>query len=428
MQVTKQELPKRRVALTIEVSVAEAQPLIDKTAKKISEQVKIPGFRPGHVPFDVLKKQVGEATIYQEAFQAIVEETYPKAVAQEKLPVVGRASIDMQKLVPGNPIVYVATVSLFPEVKLAEYKKLKAKKAEVKVDAAELEKTLQELRQLRATEVLVNRAAAKGDKILVDFKLTVDGVSPEGGSAQKMPLVIGEGRFIPGFEEQVIGLAKDGEKDFELTFPADYFKKDLANKVGKFHVKLGEVYEMKLPELNEDLAKDLQFKDLVDLKTTIEKNILSELEKKEADRFEGALLMELAEKSKISDLPDDLIADETDKMLHELQGEIEDKNGLKFDDYLSHLKKTEDELKESFKPRAIDRLKVALVARAVSEQEKLTVAPKDLDAEMKKMEQQFAQVPDMMQQLNHPQYRRYVENTMLHRKVIDTLVAATSGK
>lgn len=428
MNVTKKELPKRQVALTIEVSVAEAQPWIEKTAKKVSEDVKIPGFRPGHVPYDVLKKHVGEAAIYQEAFQAIVEETYPKAVEQEKLPVLGRAKIDVEKLAPGNPIVYVATVSLFPDVKLAELKKIKARRVEVKVDQAELDKTMKELRQIRASEALVMRAAAKGDKVLVDFQLTVDGVQAEGGQASKMPLVIGEGRFIPGFEEQVTGMVKDQEKDFELIFPAEYFKKELAGKQGKFHVKLVEVYEVKLPELSDEFAKELQFKDLADLKVTIEKNISTELEKKESDRFEAALLSELAEKSKISDLPEDLIKDESDKMLHELRGEIEQRNGLKFEDYMVHIKKTEEELMESFKPRAAERLKVALVARVIAEEQKLAPTPAEVEAEMKKQAVQFAGVPEMMEQMSHPAYKRYVENTLAHRKVIEYVVAQIQGK
>lgn len=425
MKVTTKELPQRRVSLTIEVSVEEAQPWIDKTAKKLSQEVKIAGFRPGHVPFDVLKKNVGEGTIYQEAFQMIVEATYPSAVEQEKLPILGRASIDVQKLAPGNPIIYVATVSLFPEVKLADVRKLKAKKEVVKVDQAEFDKTLQELRQMRASEALVVRAAAKGDKVLVDFQLTVEGVPVEGGQGSKMPLTIGENRFIPGFEDKLVGMVKESEQDFALTFPKDYFKKELAEKTGKFHVKLHEVYEVKLPELNEAFAKDLQFKDVADLKVTIENNIKQELEKKESDRFEAALLSELAEKSKVSDLPDDLVGDETDKMLHELQGEIEDRNGLKFDDYLAHIKKTDEELKESFKPRATERLKVALVARAVADQEKLAPTPAEVDAQVKKDTEQFAQVPQMMEQVKHPGYRRYVENRLAHRKVIEFLTTAS---
>lgn len=424
MQVTKKDLPLRRVALTIEVSVEEAQPWIVKTAKKISEDVKVPGFRPGHVPYEVLKKHVGEAAIYQEAFQAIVEDTYPKAVDQEHLPVLGRASIEVQKLAPGNPIIYIATVSLFPEVKLSDPNKLKTRKQPVQVDQKEFDKTLQELRQLRASEALVARAVATGDKVLVDFQLTVDGVPVEGGQGVDMPLVIGEGRFIPGFEGQVVDLSKGQEKDFELTFPTDYFKKELADKKGKFQVKVKEVKEVKLPELTDEFAKGLQFKDMTDLKTTIEKNIWTELEKKEADRFEAALVSELAEKSKMSELPDDLIADETDKMLHELRGEIEQRNGLKFDDYLAHIKKTDEELKESFKPRATERLKVALVARAVAEEYHLAPTPAEVDEHLKKEKQQFAQVPHMMEQINHPNYRRYAENVLAHRKVIEFLTQA----
>src|SRR3989339_13336 len=157
MKVTKKELSKTEVELTIELDSAEVQPFVEKAAKRISQEVSIKGFRKGKVPYDLLKQHVGEAAIYEEAFNDMVEDSYPKAVTQEKLQIVGRAKIDVEKVAPGNPIVYKATVPLMPKVVLGEYKKINARKQAVKMDEKKYERTLQDLRRMRAKEKLVTR-------------------------------------------------------------------------------------------------------------------------------------------------------------------------------------------------------------------------------------------------------------------------------
>lgn len=423
MKVTAKTLPNTTAELTIELSVEEVAPFVQAAAKRISQEVTVKGFRKGHVPYDVLKQQVGEGTIYEEAFNAMVQDSYPKAVDQEKLQVVGRASIDVEKIAPGNPVVYKATVPLMPKVQLGEYKKLKSKKTAVELDQKKYDKTMAEIRKMRAKETLVDRAAAKGDKVLVDFEVKVDGVVIEGGQAQKQPMVIGEGQFIPGFEEAIVGMKKGEEKDVELSFPKDY-KKDLAGKPAQFHLKLHDVYAIELPELNDEIAKEMNFESLATMQEEIRKNILRELEQAEQEKFEVAVIGEIVEKSTFDPLPDQLVDEEVDKMMREIEQDIA-RQGLKFDDYLAHMKKTRDELKTDFRDRAQQRIQAALVMREVAVAEKIEVDAAELQKEIDEMKKLYDQIPEMISQMDSDAHRARMENMMIHRKTFERLESFT---
>jgi trigger factor len=424
MKVTSKELPKSQVELTIELSEEEIAPYVQDAAKRISQEVEVKGFRKGKVPYDVLKEHVGEQVIYEEAFNAIVEETYPKAVDQEKLQVAGRASIDREKLAPGNPVVYKATVPLLPNVTLGNYKSLKARKQAEPVDEKKLEKTFDDLRRIRSKEVLVNRAAKIGDKVLIDFDVKIGGVSIEGGQGSKQGLLLGEGQFIPGFEEAVAGMSKGEEKDFNINFPADYHKKDIAGKPAEVHVKVHEVYEIELPEITDELAKDLNFGSLEELKKEIRSNLERENEQKVNEKFELEVIDEIIAQSQFGDLPDQIVDEEAEKMLAELKHDVQ-QQGLKVEDYLTHVKKTEDELLKDFRTNAEKRIKAALVMREVALAEAITVPHAEIDAEIEKMKEAYKSVPEMAGQLDSPAYRDRFENMMMHRKVFERLESFT---
>ncbi|HLD21605.1 MAG TPA: trigger factor [Patescibacteria group bacterium] len=419
MKVTKKELSKTEVELTIELDSAEVQPFVEKAAKRISQEVSIKGFRKGKVPYDLLKQHVGEAAIYEEAFNDMVEDSYPKAVTQEKLQVVGRAKIDVEKVAPGNPIVYKATVPLMPKVVLGEYKKINARKQAVKMDEKKYERTLQDLRRMRAKEKLVTREAKEGDKILADFDVKVGGVPIEGGKGIKQEILIGDHRFIPGFEEQLVGMKKDEEKTFELQFPKEY-KKDLAEKKAEFQVKVHDVYEIELPELNDALAKELNFETLTQLQEEIKANITRELEQAEQEKFELAVVKELIEKSNFDPIPDQLIDEESNKMMHELEHDVTKQN-LKFDDYLAHIKKTKEDLKKDFHDKAEERIKAALVMREIAVVEKIIAESSEVDKEINDLKKMYEHVPDAAAEIESPQQRARMENVILHRKTIERL-------
>lgn len=425
MKVTTKELPKTQVELTVEISVEETKPYVDKAAARIAKEVNIKGFRKGKVPYDVLKQNVGEATIYEEAFNDIVDETYPKAIEQEKLNIAGKAKIDPEKIAPGNPIIYKIIVPLMPKVTLGEYQSLKAKLGKAKMDDKKFDKTMLDLRKMRGKEKVVNREAKEGDKLLIDFEVKVGGVAIDGGSAQKQPIVIGEQQFIPGFEEELVGMKKDETKDFELTFPEKY-KEDLAGKKANFHVKVHDVFEVELPELNDEMAKEMNFESLDIMKEELRKNIMAEMDQKEMEKFERVAIEELIDLSEIEEMPDQLVEEEANKMVRESESEVV-QQGLKFDDYLQHIGKTREDLLEEYKKNAAKRLQAALVMRELAIAEKLKVKKEEVDKEIEDSKKMYADVPEAAAQLDSPQYRAHLENILMHKKTFERIISFTKG-
>ncbi|MFC1598092.1 trigger factor [Patescibacteria group bacterium] len=424
MKVTKKELPKSQVELTIELSVDEVKPHVEAAAKEIAKQVEIKGFRKGKVPYDVLAKNVGEQSIYEEAFNAMVEATYPKAVEQEKLEVIGKVQIDVDKMAPGNPVVYRATVPLMPKMTLGDYKSLKSKKKVEPVDEKKFESTLEDLRRMRAKEKLVDRAAKNEDKVIVDFDVKVAGVSIEGGQGSEQGMVLGGNQFIPGFEENIVGMKKDEEKDFDVKFPDDYHKKDLGGKKATVHVKLHNVYEIELPEVTDEVAKEMNFDTAEHLKKELRANLEREAEQRAHEHFEAEVLEEIMASSEFDELPDQIIDDEAQKMLSEIKHEVM-QQGLKFEDYLQHMNKKEEELLKDFREKAEKRIKAALIMREVAVAEDIKVERAEIDKELEEMKKLYEQVPDMAHQIDSPEQRARMENMMMHKKTFEKLESYT---
>lgn len=421
MKVERKDLGKSQVELTIEIPIDEIKPYLESAANKISKETKIDGFRPGKVPYNVLKEKVGEQTILQEAAEEIVNKTFLKAIEQEKLPAVGDPQIKIEKIAPGNPLVYKVIVALLPKMKLTDFKKVKVKKEKVEVSEKKFQQTLKDLRKMRATEKVVDREAKDGDKTEVDFDVFVDRVAIEGGSAKKQPVIIGEGTFIPGFEEKLVGMKAGDEKTFELKFPADYFQKNLAGKKAEFKVKLISVFQVDLPKEDDKFAQALgQFKTYEELKTKIKENIKLEEEQKNQHKFQASILEKIIELSDFEDMPDVLIESEKNRMVAEMKDDLE-KNSLKWDDYLKHLKKTEEDMRKEFHDQAEKRAKSALVTREVAIGQKIKVSEKDIDTEIEKLAVVYQHQPEMAEQFKSPDYRKYLERILINKKVLEHL-------
>ncbi|MFA6027335.1 MAG: trigger factor [Patescibacteria group bacterium] len=422
MKIQKKNLPKAQLEITVELSTDELKPFLEKAAKKISSEVNIPGFRKGHVPYDILKKNVGEASIYEEAFYEAVNKTLPKIVMDEKIDFVAQPKVDLEKIAPGNPMVYKAVLALMPTITLGSYKELKAKRKKVEADEKKVKDTFSELQRMRAKEVVVERAAKQKDKVEMDFNVKLAGVGIEGGQATNYSLIIGEKKFIPGFEEKLVGMKKGEAKDFKLTFPKEYFDKKIAGKECDFHVKVQAVYEVSLPELNDEFAKGYNFKTWAELEKQIRDNIKKELEQKETDRLQLAILEEVVGKSQFSEFPDVLVDSEKDKMWHELEHNVEDSGG-KIEDYLKHIKKTKEAIIKEWQEPALKRIKTALIAREVSKAEKIEVSDKEVEEEIKKNEGMYQAYPDLLKQIKTPEYKRYISNTIANRKTFERLAS-----
>lgn len=423
MQVTKTEKEDRQVELQIEMTVEEVEPFLEKVAKAAQKHMKLDGFRPGKVPMEKVREQLGEAAIMKDAFLDIVQDALPKAIEQEKLEVVGQPSVDLEKMAPGNPLIFKATMSLMPTVKLGDYKSLKAKAKEVTIDEKELNSTVDALREMRATEKLVLRKAKEGDKTMIDFDITIDGVPIEGGKAVDAPVVLGNGHFLPDIEKNVVGMEAGEEKEFTMSFPADYFKKEVAGKDAQVKVKVKNVYEVELPEMTDEFAATLgDFKTVDDLKKEIEKNMLGEAEMKEKQRLELEILEEIIGKSEFDVFPAPMIDGEIRKMIGELQQDITQR-GLEWNQYLTHIKKSEDDLKEEFKEKAQKRLKIAVTSRAIAKEEKIEVSNAEVAAEIEKAKGDFKDSPEQADQFDSPEFKDYAKAYLMNQKTFEKLLS-----
>lgn len=421
MTISKKELPKSQVELTIEVGSEEFAPFVRKAANTIAYTIKIDGFRPGKVPYDILKRKVGEGAILEEAADEAAREFFVRAIVQEKLNTVGQPNVTITKCAPGNPFIFTATVALLPNVTMGNYSRLKAKKEAVTVSDEDIAKTLDELRKMRGKEKLVLREARNGDKVEITFTISSNNVPIEGGSATKFPLPLGEGRFVPGFEEQVMGMRAGEEKTFKLTFPNDYFQKTIAGKEHDVTLKVDNVYEIELPEVNDDFAKSVgDFASLAVLKDAIKTNITHEREARSAEKFDNTLVEELVNLSTFGDLPDVLMQSETEKMIVELKNDLESK-GVSFANYLAKLQKTEEALRKDFEPTAIKRLHAALALRELVKGENILVSDQELDAEVEKVKKIYANSEDALKKITSPEYREYLGNAIVNRKAFELL-------
>ncbi len=421
MNVEVKSLPKNQVELTIELTTDELVTHLEKAAQDISQELNIPGFRPGKAPYDVVEKRVGAQRILQHAAEHAVQWSYPRVVIEKKLTTMGSPSIELQKLAPGNPLVYAATVALLPAITIGDYTKFKTKKNAVSVEAKDIEATLGEIHRMYGTEKRVQRKAQHGDKVEIDLAISRDKVPIDGGSVKNHPVVIGASRFIPGFEEQLIDLAEKEVKEFTLRFPKDYHQKMLADKDATFKVTVKSVFEIELLPLDNAFAKKVaNLETLADLRSHIEKNISQEREESERQRFELELLDEVVNRSKFGDIPDLLVKNELDRMIHELKTDIEHRRG-KFEDYLSSVKKTEEEIRQGMIEGAERRIKSSLLIREIAKREHITVREDEITAELKKEQELHAGHDHDTSALTNPAYRDYLRTVLINRHVLKLL-------
>lgn len=420
MNVTKTIQEKTTVLLKVELLPQELKPYLDKAVQRISKQVSIPGFRPGHAPYDMIKQQVGEMAIYQEAMEDVVKDTLPKAIKQEPIDFVGKPAIAIDTLAPGNPLVYTATFAIMPKVDLKKYQSVKVKKTVPTVDEKKFEQTMLDLRKLRTKQEPVERAAQTGDSVTIDFDIKLAGVSIEGGQGKAVPVVLGEKYFIPGFEEALAGMKAGETKQFQVTFPEDYSAKHLAGKTCAVTTTVKQVQQVNLPELNDELAKELNFKSLQELKDQIRANLVKELEQKADQAFETAVLEAVIAQADFEPIPTLMIEYELDRMLEELRQQVEDQGG-KFADYLSHMKKTEPELRDSWKEHADKRIKGALVIKTVAEQEKIEITEEAITTEITRRKTYYKDAPDTQKQMDGFDYRAYVRTVLRNELAVKKL-------
>lgn len=428
MKIEKKDLEKSQLELNVELSVEEFKPFIEKGAKKISEEVKVDGFRPGSVPFDILKQKVGEMAILEEAARLAISSKIGDIIKNnvEGDPV-GQPKVDIVKLAPENPMCFKVVLALLPKITLGEYKNFGIKAKKVEVTEEDINKTLEEIKEMRVQEKIKDGEITDGDKVLIDIQMFMDNVPLEGGQSRDANIIIGKNYIIPGFDKNLLGLKKSEVKEFALPYPKDHHMKNIAGKMVDFKITVKEIYERSLPELNDDFAKGFGLKNYEELKNNITKGI-EEHKKKDTDlATEKELLEKVLEKTTFGELAEDLIRHEGDKMLAELEQTITQQGG-KFEDYLKSIGKTETQLTLDLLPDAVKRVKVSLMIREISNAENIKIDNAEIDKQIDEMKkyykEQSATNPEAKKALQHldsPEYRSYVKNILNSRKTIDML-------
>lgn len=422
MQVIKKELSKSQIELTIEISLEEFGPYIEKGAQKVSEQVKIEGFRPGKVPTDILKQKIGEMTILEEAANIAVRKTIDEAIIKNTVDrqAVGQPQVNITKLAPGNAFEYKVIVSILPEIVLGKYKELGIKVEEPTVSEAELEKAILELREIRAHEVAVDRPIEDKDKIVADVKISLDMVPVENGQHQDLAIILGKEYFVPGFDKKIIGAKKGDVREFVLEYPKDHHQQNLAGKNVEFQVTIKEVFSRDLHEMNDEFASHFGLKNLAELKKAFKDNLLHEKKKKTENKHEAEMLEKIIKDSKFSDVPDILVDSEAKNMVSELEQSIV-RQGGKFEDYLQHIKKDYNSLMLDFAPNAVKRVKSALIIREIAKVEKIEVSDEEMVIKKEALKVQYAGHQDVLKMFAEPGYDSYLRNVLSNEKVINKL-------
>ncbi len=417
-----EQLPKNSLKIRVTVPHDDVVPFLEEAANRISEETTIEGFRPGKAGFEVVKARVGEQKIYEEALEAIVRKTFVDAVVSNNVETVGSPKIDVEKLAPGNDIVYTAEVALMPKVtKLADWHALTVGKKPHDVTDKDLDLALTDLRRMQTKEVraAAGSAATEKDKVVLSMNMKKEGVPVEGGQSPNHAVYLTESYYVPGFKEQIVGMKEGEQKSFTLTFPEEHTSKLLAGSAVEFEVSTKEIYNLEHPDLDDAFAASLGQKDMAALNDVLKKNILGEKEHEEKSRQEREILEVLAKESRFDDIPDLLLNEEINKMIHELErGAVE--QGMEWDAYLKSIKKTVAELKMEFTPQALTRIKVALILRELVKTENLEVTDAEVEDALDKIAERYEE-KEARDRIYDPEYRGYVEYTLKNRKAIEKL-------
>ncbi|HHD92253.1 MAG TPA: trigger factor [Candidatus Portnoybacteria bacterium] len=425
MDFKKKNLADSKIELEITLSEDEWERFIKQALEKISADLKVDGFRPGVLlPREIIEREAGQTTIFQEAADLAIKKSYPEVVIENNIQVIGHPKVEIIKMAESNPFVFKVEVAVLPEVELPDYqsvaKSVYSKKQKIKVDDKEIDDSLEWLRKTRAKLKTVDRAAQEGDLVEIDFEGTVDGQTKEGLKSENHPVVLGEGKMVRGFEDHLIGLKENEEKEFSLLFPDDYFNQELQGKLVNFKVKVKVVQEKILPELNDEFANSLgNFKDLSDLRNKLRENINQEKENKEKDRIRGLVLREVAKDAKV-DIPDVLIDSEVKRMIDELKNNVE-KTGTSLEKYLQEIKKTEEELKKEWRPKATEQIKIALCLRQIVKKEGIKASEEEVNQKVNELLQPYQNISEAEKAVSAEKIKDYAREIIENQKVFEML-------
>jgi len=421
-----EKLEKSRVALTIETSAEEFEAAVNKAYLKMRGKINVPGFRVGKAPRKIIEKMYGAEVFYEEAVNIILPDAYEAAVKEQGLETVGYPQVELESCTKDG-VVFKCTVAVYPEVKLGQYKGLEAPKAEVKVVAADVNARLKEMADRNSRLVSVERAVKKGDTADIDFEGFDNGVAFDGGKGENFDLEIGSGSFVPGFEDQLIGMKAGEEKDIDITFPENYTP-ELAGKPVVFHVKVNEVKEKQVPAIDDEFAKDVsEFDTLKDLKADIKKKLTAERTESAQRAFEDVLMAKVAEGIE-ADIPEEMVELQAERMMEQFKQQLASQ-GIPFDQYLKMTNTAEADFRKQAQGPAADQVKMDLAVEAIIKAEGLEASDEDVESEMKSVAEKYGMDLDTVKKYLRPEdVKEQVIREKVVKLVADSAVAVAPAE
>ena len=409
------------VKFEITVEAAKFEDAMKKVYFKSAKYFNIPGFRKGKAPMQIVEKYYGPEIFYEDAFNEVAQEALEEAVEENKLDVVSRPEVDVKQMEKGKDLIFTVVMQTKPEAEVSKYKGIEIKKVEYNVTDEDIEHELHHMQEHNSRLISVeDRAVESGDTTTIDFEGSVDGVPFEGGKAENYDLEIGSNTFIPGFEDQIIGMKINEEKDVKVKFPEEYFSKELAGKDAVFKVKLHEIKKKELPELDDEFAKDVsEFDTLKELKADIKSKKEKQNEEKAKYETQDAVIKALCEKTKV-EIPSGMVEMEVENMLKDFEQRLA-YQGLNLEQYFKMMGKTEEEVKKEYEPQAIEGIKSRLALEAVIKAEKIEATDKEVEDKMKEMAKNYGKENDE-EFLKNENVKNYIKQGLESEKAIDFLV------
>ncbi|WP_017755997.1 trigger factor [Calidifontibacillus oryziterrae] len=421
MSVKWEKLEGNQGVLTIEVDAAKVEQAIDQAFKKVVTKVNVPGFRKGKVPRKLFEQRFGVESLYQDAIDVMLPEAYSNAVEESGIEPVDYPEIDIKQIEQGKNMIFTATVTVKPEVQLGEYKGLEVEEQDTTVTDEDVEAEIKSLQEKNAELVVKEDGEVEnGDTVVIDFEGFVDGEAFEGGKSDNYSLVIGSNTFIPGFEDQIVGMKTDEEKEINVTFPEEYHAPELAGKPAMFKVKLHEIKTKVLPELDDEFAKDVndEVETLDELKSKLRENLEADKNHKAKHATQDALIDKATENATI-DIPEAMINSELDRMMKEFEQRLQ-MQGMNLELYFQFTGSDEAALREQMQADAEKRVKTNLVLEAIAIAENVEVSEEDINAELENIASMYQMtVENVKTMLGN---NNYVEDDLKIRKAIDILV------
>ncbi|MBR3392934.1 MAG: trigger factor [Firmicutes bacterium] len=418
-----EQLGGSMVKLTLEISPEKFEQAIRTVYNKQKHQISIPGFRKGKVPYQMVVRAYGKEVFYEDALNEVLPDEYQQAVEEEKLDVMSRPNVNVEKIVSGEPIVVTCELAVRPEVKLGEYKGLKKEQTPVEVTEEDIKTELDRIANTNARTLdITDRPVQADDTVNIDYAGTVDGVAFDGGTAEGYDLKIGSHSFIDTFEDQIIGHAIGEEFDVNVTFPEEYHAAELAGKPAVFHVKVNGIKAKELPEINDEFAQDVsEFDTLEEYKEDLKKAILERKEKAAESELKNKLLDAVVATAEM-DMPKPMVDEECDQMINDYAQTLR-YQGMDMNQYMKYTGTTMESLVASVRPEAEKRLKENLVLEAIAKAENLEVSEEEIEAEFEKMATMYGMEVEQIKNSIGKSETDSIRSSLLNTKALDFLVA-----